>query len=183
MEHQPFFDPIEKITVELPDLKGWKVHKGTEPQMRTDEQCSQWIAHHSPMLQEEMLKAAVQHKLLQLCSGNGVENGALTFTIGPSGVWSKKSFKKGQLKLFPAGTISKMKDASKHKAKAVVSSSGFQFAVNPFKSNTEFEDGKGVLDAFYWIKATEDLDAVNMVLKEHTEDNVTAPFLTNTKAW
>ena len=55
--------------------------------------------------------------------------------------------------------------------------------MNPFKSNTEFEDGKGVLDAFYWIKATEDLDAVNMVLKEHTEDNVTAPFLTNTKAW
>ena len=181
MEHHPFFDPIEKVTIDLSDLRGWKQYKGIEPQMCSDEQCWQWLVHKSSVLEEEMVKANVQQTVLQLCAHNGVEKGALGFSLGPTGVWCKKNLKKSQLKLFPGGTLTKIKDIRKCKARAVVSASGCQFAVSPFKSNREFENDKGVLDAFFWIKSTEDLDAVNMQLKEHIEGNVTVPFLTNTR--
>ncbi|CAL1159306.1 unnamed protein product, partial [Cladocopium goreaui] len=144
--HQPVFGPAESIEVEFEKLKEWKVCKSAPP-----EKCHHLkalahmaVANGSAIVALELRKAHVQKTLLQVCVDQMVGPEDVAFSNRPNLVWSVKKVKKGALKLFPAGTVTKVKDTpvgGKHYIKAF----GHHWLVQPFKALTDFKKGEGVL--------------------------------------
>ncbi|CAL1153508.1 unnamed protein product [Cladocopium goreaui] len=100
----------------------------------------------------------------------------VAFSNRPNLVWSVKKVKKGALKLFPAGTVTKVKDTpvgGKHYIKAF----GHHWLVQPFKALTDFKKGEGVLAPFWWVKSAD--NEGNMQLAEATVDGCKIPYLVN----
>ncbi|CAL1171611.1 unnamed protein product [Cladocopium goreaui] len=100
----------------------------------------------------------------------------VAFSNHPNLVWSVKKVKKGALKLFPAGTVTKVKDTpvgGKHYIKAF----GHHWLVQPFKALTDFKKGEGVLAPFWWVKSAD--NEGNMQLAEATVDGCKIPYLVN----
>ena len=180
-EHKPFFGPDEKVKVPLEELKGWKKYKGQAPEKCDATRAEALMVHNSAALAEELHKAKVQTALLEACKENAPAKGVLVFTHGPSGLWCGKNVKKGELKLFPAGTVSRIKD-NKTKGKVVATFAGGSFAISGMKAAADFGEDKGVLDAYYWVKSTPTSEDANMIAGSVTSDKVLLPFLTNSKA-
>ena len=130
---------------------------------------------------DDLMKYHVQAVLLKTCAHHQCDGSSLSFTVGPTAVWAMKNLKKGALKLYPAGTVTKIKD-HQSKGKLVAMAQGQCFAIAGYKVCTNFTSGKGVLDPFYWVKTTEDEEAVNMVLEQKMHDGVQLPCLTNKEA-
>lgn len=163
-------------------MKNWKKYKGTSPVMCPDDLAVKLMVRSSKMAQDDLAKSVAQCELLQAATDNALENGSVAFTVGPTACWAKKAFTKQKtLKLYPSGTVSKVKD-EKTLGKVFCQYQGVKYSL-PSYSNTEFEVGKGVLDPFFWVKCTDEPDAVNMILaKQTTSAGVEVPFLTNCKA-
>ncbi|CAL1133710.1 unnamed protein product [Cladocopium goreaui] len=176
--HQPVFGPAESIEVEFEKLKEWKVCKSAPP-----EKCHHLkalahmaVANGSAIVALELQKAHVQKTLLQVCVDQMVGPEDVAFSNHPNLVWSVKKVKKGALKLFPAGTVTKVKDTpvgGKHYIKAF----GHHWLVQPFKALTDFKKGEGVLAPFWWVKSAD--NEGNMQLAEATVDGCKIPYLVN----
>ena len=176
--HQPVFGPAESIEVEFEKLKEWKVCKSAPP-----EKCHHLkalahmaVANGSAIVALELQKAHVQKTLLQVCVDQIVGPEDVAFSNHPNLVWSVKKVKKGALKLFPAGTVTKVKDTpvgGKHYIKAF----GHHWLVQPFKALTDFKKGEGVLAPFWWVKSAD--NEGNMQLAEATVDGCKIPYLVN----
>lgn len=181
--HKPFFGATEFVKVPFDQVKNWKKYKGTAPAMCPDDLAVKLMVRSSKVSQEDLAKSLVQSELLQIAQDNALENGSLLFTVGPTACWAKKAFTKQKaLKLYPSGIVSKVKD-EKNLGKVFCQYHGVKYAISSYKSNTEFQAGKGVLDPFFWVKCTDEPEAVNMILaKEQTDGEVEVPYLTNCKA-
>ena len=169
------------MKVPLEELKGWKKYKGHDPEKCDAARAEALMVHSSAALAEELHKATVQTVLLQLCKDNAPAKGALIFTHGPSGVWCGKNLKKGELKLFPCGTVSRIKD-NKTKGKVIATFAGKNYAISGMKVAADFGEDKGVLDPYYWVKSIPASEDANMAAGSMTSDKVLLPFFTNTKA-
>lgn len=168
--------------MDISDLKLWKVFKGQPPEKCESAVATKLLVYNSSNLEEELLKAKVQMQVLEVCKKNGIGADTLTFSNPPSAVWATKNLKKGELKLFPAGIVSKIKDG-KVKGKTIASCSGQSFAVSHFKTANDFTEGKNeVLDVYQWVKTTDESEEVNMVKQSHTSERVQLPYLTNSRA-
>ena len=180
-EHKPFFGKEEKVKVELIDLKAWELLKGPEPEKCDPSIVQTFLVHNSQSLEDEMQKAKVQLALLQASKNNAIEKDTLVFTCGPSAVWSNKNIKKGELKLFPSGTVSKIKDG-KTKGKLIAIHAGNSWAISSFKQVSDFSSPRGVLDPFHWVRNAAETTEVNMASGSQTVDKVQLPYVTNCKA-
>lgn len=107
--HSPFFGQKEELKVNFTDLPKWKKHKGATPSMCSAAVVAKLLVHDSAVVDDELAKATVQQVLLETIRKNRVEASSLAFTFGPTAVWAAKALKKGDLKLFPAGTVSRIK--------------------------------------------------------------------------
>ena len=180
-EHNPFFGHKEKVKVDLIDLRSWKLLKGPEPEKCDPSTVETFLVHNSNYVADDMQKAKVQLALLQASQNNAVQKDTLVFTSGPTAVWANKNIKKGDLKLFPAGTVSKIKDG-KTKGKLIAIHEGNSWAISSFKAVNDFSSPKGVLDPFYWVKSTTETSEVNMTSGSQIVDKVQLPYVTNCKA-
>ena len=180
--HKPFFEAEEETTVALEDLKQWKKYKGAAPVLCEAEEAKKLVVQNSAFFKSEMHKYLVQSSLLEAVNKNGIDETMLAFTTGPTGVWAKKNLRAKQLKLYPSGTVSKVKDG-KIQGKVVATFEGSSFTVSSYRVNTDFAEDKDVLDAFFWVKSNEDEDMVNMQMATANDHlGVVLPYLTNSKA-
>ena len=155
-------------------------HKGGAPTACSKDMLQKMLVHKSVALQDEIAKCTVQKMLLEACQQHAVDNQTLLFTQNPHGAWATKNLKKGKLKLYPAGTVSKLKQNPKGKLTALYN--GQHFAIASFARANDFEEEKGVIDPFFWVKSSSDPDEVTMVASTQIIDKVQVPFLTNAKA-
>ena len=180
-EHKPFFGETESVKVSLEKLKAWKLHKGQEAEKCEGNEMEELMVHNSAMLKDEIAKAKVQTVLLEACQAHAPAKGSLMFTHGPTAVWACKAIKKGELKLFPSGTVSKIKDG-KTKGKLIATYAGQPYSISSFKAVSSFDEKKGVLDAYHWVKSTAEGDEATMVAGLQTIEKVQLPYFTNPKA-
>ena len=178
--HSPFFGPKEEMKVAFEELSKWKKHKGGTPTACSKDMLQKMLVHNSGALQDEMAKCTVQKVLLETCQRHSVDDQTLPFAQNPTGAWAAKNLRKGELKLYPAGTVSKLKQSPKGKLTALYN--GQHFAIASFAKANDFDEEKGVMDLFFWVKSSSDPDEVTMVASTHLIDKVQVPFLTNAKA-
>lgn len=178
--HSPFFGPKEALKVAFEELSKWKKHKGGAPTACSKDMLQKLLVHNSVALQDEMAKCTVQKVLLETCQQHTMDNQTLLFTQNPTGAWAAKNLKKGELKLYPAGTVSKLKQSPKGKLTALYN--GQHFAIASFARANDFDEEKGVMDPFFWVKSSSDPDEVTMVVSTQVIDKVQLPLLTNAKA-
>ena len=153
---------------------------GPEPEKCDPSTVETFLVHNSHYVADEMQKAKVQLALLQASQNNAIQKDILVFTSGPTAV-ANKNIKKGDLKLFPAGTVSKIKDG-KTKGKLMAIHDGNSWAISSFKAVNDFSSPKGVLDPFYWVKSTTETSEVNMTSGSQIVDKVQLPYVNNCKA-
>ena len=163
------------MKVNFTDLPKWKRHKGATPSICDKVMVAKLLVHDSTAVEDELAKATVQKVLLETVRDNKMEANSLAFTFGPTAVWAAKALKKGEMKSFPAGTVSRIKDG-KTKGKLIAVFAGKHFAISNFKAAQDFSEERGVLDAFHWVKQITEADEANLEEKTQVIDHVQLPF-------
>lgn len=177
-EHKPLFKELESIEVEVPELKDWRLCKAAHPERCDPSKVKMHLFQNSAVVTNELQKAHVQKALLTVAREHGVSEEELAFTSHPNQVYALKKFKKGALKLYPCGTVSKAKDQCSSD-KEYIKAFGVNWLVQPFKGLTDFKKDDGVLAAFWWVKPSS-TETFNMIRSESTVDDCKIPFLMNT---
>ncbi|CAJ1448885.1 unnamed protein product [Effrenium voratum] len=132
-------------------------------------------------MQEECLKACVQHSLWQVYKeSKHLAEDDFVFVMNPMGLRSNKDFKANSIKLFPIGSIAKLKDEKHNNVVVKVTGSQQQFVVQAPKAfSWEAEKESGALVHFFWVKATREGDKVNMQWATHKSNGLQVPILVN----
>ena len=178
-EHQPLFTAVESIDVEVPGLKDWRLCKAALPERCDPSKVQMHLFQNSAVVTSELQRAHVQKALLGVAMEHGVSEEELAFTSHPNQVYALKKFKKGGLKLYPCGTVSKAKDCNPDKV--YIKAFGENWLVQPFKGLTDFKKDDGVLAPFWWVKPSS-TEAFNMIWSEGIVDGCKIPFLSNTSS-
>jgi hypothetical protein len=186
-KHNPLFGDVEVVCASFDKLKEWKLHKGPLSVLCPPNVVSKLLPHNSTHVKNELLKAKVSAGLADAYLIHQVDEQLLAFATDPDAVFANKDFKKGELQLFPCGTVSFMKDGvepSPHrKLVCKLKGSPGVFLVHAPKciiSQGVAKDGS-IICPFFWVKPTNDEDA-NMQLSSFTLDSwLTIPILVNNK--
>ena len=103
----------------------------------------------------------------------------------PSGLWASKKIPKGKLKLWPCGSVSKVKDSTTHNNGWVVELEGVSYSITPFKAFTEFvtltkDKHAHLLVPFFWVKRNKEEGSGNMEVNMMSYNGLKVPTLVNT---
>ena len=179
MEHKPLFGETVRLEVEFVKAKAWAVTKAHVPQKCLPDLVDKCIQGRNAFIKVEQQRAYVQKVLLDACAECSLTSGALAFSVHPSNVWTeKKVSKKGGLKLFPCGTVSKLKGAPVQD-KVYIKAFDSQWLVTPFKALSDFSKEDGLLAPYWWVKVGNEEDECNMVHAEVTLEQCKIPVLIN----
>lgn len=184
--HTPVLDVPEEVQVEFSKLKTWKATKRQPPKLCPSGVASLKIAHTTDVFKAELKKTQLQLILLEAFQSSISEvHGSLLFASMPGpGLFCSQKLKKGQLVLYPMGTVQSLKGKDSSKVKNVILE--FQqekFAVQSFKSLTEFTlEAEGMLVPYHYVQSIPEEEEPNMEVKMMTVKGVKLPVLTNTVA-
>ncbi|CAK8986619.1 unnamed protein product [Durusdinium trenchii] len=173
--HQPIFGPVENIEVEFDNLKEWKKSKASLAEKCEPTAAFVHFVDQSGIATLELQRAHVQKTLLQLCLDNPVLTDDILFTKNPCAVYTQKAIKKKALKLYPAGTVSMVKDEKPEKY--YIQAYDKLWLIVPFKPLTDFKGGGGgVLYPFWSVKSADD---GLLTLSEVSVVGCKTPFMVN----
>ena len=179
MVHQPLFGDCQELQVAFADGKSWSCTRAHMPEKCPDTTVDKHIESKSALVEMELQKAHVQKVLLEACKECTLSSAQLAFSLHPHNVWTtKKVGKKGGVKLFPCGSVSKLKGVPAQD-KVYIKAFDCQWLITPFKALTDFSKEEGVLAAYWWVKGATEEEAANMVKSEVTIDGCKIPILVN----
>ena len=188
-EHQPLFTAVEKHVVSLDSLKNWKATKKECPVLCSPALTAERLVQNYDVVLKESEKWQVQSLLMEAYLANKSQDAAfLGFTAHPFNLVSLKKIKSKGIKLFPLGTctVVQEKDYEKivEKCKAIVVwYKKVAYQVQPFKAMLNFQKPEtGSLCPFFWVKATETLENVNMSSSWFEFKGLQIPVLQNDEA-
>ena len=168
-------------------LKEWKAYKGNLPALCPDDLVTKLLPHSSTAVKNELLKAKAYAGLLDAYLQHPLAEKLLSFGTDPDAVFVCRDVKKGELQLFPCGTVSFPKDGAEPdmQCKLVCKSKGNPavFVINPPKCSIHQGEAKegSMICPFFWVKAV-DAEAANMQLSSFTHESwLSIPILVNTK--
>ena len=168
-EHKPLFSPVQAHVASLDSLKAWKATKKECPVLCPPALTAQRLAHKYDAVLREGDKMETNALLMEAYMSNKLQDAALLgFTAHPFNLVSLKKIKSRGLKLFPLGTCTLVqeKDYEKYVEKSkgiVVWYKKVAYHVQPFKAMQNFEKpDSGSLCPFFWVKAAEKPELVNM---------------------
>ena len=186
--HLPLFGDKVTKQVGIDDLKARRPTKKEQPKKCTPEM----VALHSPensSFSWKSRRAKVQHLLLQgyqdSLQGQKSLHESLRFVSPPSGLWASKKIPKGKLKLWPCGSVSKVKDSTTNNNGWVVGLEGVSCSITPFKAFTDFvtptkDKHAHLLVPFFWVKRNKEEGSGNMEVKMMSYNGLKVPTLVNT---
>lgn len=181
--HTPLFGVAEEIQVEFTQLKAWKPTKKHPPRLCSTEVASLKIAHNTDAFKAELKKTQLQLILLEAFKDSISElHGSLLFASMPGpALFCSQKLKKGQLVLYPMGTVQSCKGKVFAKLKGLILEyQQEKFAVQNFKSLTDFHaKAEGMLVPFHYVQSIPLEEDPNMELKTITVKGVKIPVLSN----
>ena len=183
-QHQPLFGDTEQLLVEFANGKSWSVTRAHMPVRCPDPTVDKKLQGQCEVVEMELRRAHVQKVLLECCKESALSSAQLAFSVHPNHVWTtKKVGKKGALKFFPCGTVSKLKGVPAQE-KIYIRAYETQWLISPFKALTDFskEEMDGVLAPYWWVKAATEEETPNMQKSEVTVDGCRIPVLMNAGA-
>ena len=179
--HQPLFENAIVVDAKFTSLKEWKATKQQCPvACPMDVQKAKLGDAKDSIIFLELLKGQVQ-AIVNKAYLDNMDNSNVTFTLHPSVLYSNGKQKKGELVLYPVGTVQLVKPEDVNKIKGVhLKFKGVDFQLIPYKALNEFNQEKaGYLVAYNWVQQTEDADKVNMVVKWQSTEGLQLPVLQN----
>ncbi len=152
--HKPLFgNKEETLKLDYEELKNMKRHEKPLPALRDQSLVDSLLPHKSNFLKLEEMKAKALVQLFECYRSNQVEAGSICIGTKGAGAFAGTTFKKGELKLVPLGTITVVKEAKKSMLAVLVASSGEMFNVAPPK--VDWEEKSGTIVPYFAIgKAT-----------------------------
>jgi len=186
-KHTPLFGPEDMLQSSFDKLREWKAYRGNLPALCPDDLVTKLLPHSSTAVKNELLKAKAYAGLLDAYLQHPSAEKLLVFGTDPDAVFVCKDVKKGELQLFPCGTLSLPKDGAEPdmQCKPVCKSKGNPavFVINPPKCSIHQGEAKegSIICPFFWVKAG-DAEAANMQLSSFTHESwFSIPVLVNTK--
>lgn len=186
-QHTPLFGNVVEEMVDLACLKKWKMTKKDPQKFCPPQLTCERLPHKCEIVLKEAERMKVNALLMEAYMANKpAEDDLLGFTCHPAAIFALKKIKKKELKLLPLGTcvpvLEKDYDKIVNKGKAVVvwfAQKAYQ--VQPFKALTNFEkpDSSSILCPFFWVKASEKQDAINMSASWMEMKGLQIPVLEN----
>jgi hypothetical protein len=168
-------------------------YQGSLPKLITFDVASRFAG--SPAQTRDLCKAELFSALCAVAESHAVGKALLTFCANPQELRVSKNVKKNALVLVPLTELSRISSALTSTSGVVGSVKGEKFAIEaPHKAkitpeqldgpdDVELEgDGKNFVVAHWWVSATPDSSAANMVTVMKKHGNATVACLTNNRA-
>lgn len=118
------------------------------------------------VLKLELEKAQVQAAVLQCYQEKGLLDSSWLHFTTQHRVLAAKKLKKTDFKIFPVGTVTKIKDERLDKIDpkcvVIVSTTGHKYQVMPCR--VDLEKGTGALPAYFWVKAVDEEEDATLEL-------------------
>ena len=201
--YKGLFGGEDTICAPVDEFKKWRVTKAAIPVLCEEALATKHTFGHSPLLLEAEKKSEAEHLLFQIYSENSHDANDLLYCL-PTNVYSKSKVNVGKMRLFPLGTLTKIKDGKK--AAILIEYSGRQYSLSPFTSLKDFSEKLGFrsfclvknscstcpwkqlrdskqesqcLIPFHWVKSSSDEDAVTMELVYKEFHGIKLPHFRN----
>lgn len=186
-KYTPLFGPQETVNSSFDKLKEWKAYKGNLPALIPEDVVSKLLPQNNSDVKDEMFKSKAHAGLIDAYMQHLPADKLLAFATDPDAVFVSKDVKKGELQLFPCGTVSFARngvDPPVHrKLMCKLKNSPGVFVINPPKCtvNQGVAKDASIVCPFFWVKFGSDEEA-NMQLSSFTHDSwLSIPILVNTK--
>lgn len=181
--HTPIFGGAEHISVPFSDLKDWRATKRSPPKMCPEEVSSLKVAQNNDIFKMELKKAQLQLILLEAFQDHvGKVHESLVFASMPGpALFTSQKLKKGQLVLYPLGTVQSLKGKDLRKVKNMVLDFQHEkFGLQTFKNINEFDaQAEGMLVPYQFVQYVNDDEDPNMEVKLVNVKGVKIPVLSN----
>ena len=139
--HQGLFGGEDISSSSVDDFKKWRLTKAPIPCLCDPTMVAQHSYNQSPLLMEAQKKAEAEQLLFSIYQEHSHDATAFHYCL-PMNLYSKDKFAAGKLKLYPLGSLNKVKDSKK--ANLLVEYAGRQYSLSPFSYLKDFSEFLGL---------------------------------------